>query len=126
MTDDETPCLHAIAEQQEPVFISGMIGIINQTCTLVQKSGLRFFEGHTVLDRVGLRLTSVPGEAYIAHSIIIAIRNTGGVSGRGCEVPRDRPLMLAASCNTPRLLRRIAEISYRGVRLRELRARWKA
>ena len=50
-----------------------MIRIVYQTGLLVQKNGLRFLERHTVLGRVGLCLTPVPGKAYIAHSIIIAI-----------------------------------------------------
>jgi len=44
MTDDQAARLKAVAQQNKPVFVLGMIRVIQQAGVLVQKSGLRFLE----------------------------------------------------------------------------------
>jgi hypothetical protein len=44
MTDDEATRPKAVAQQQEPVFIRGVIRISNQAGILIQKNGLRLLE----------------------------------------------------------------------------------
>ena len=50
-----------------------MIRVVEQAGILVQKSGLRFFEGDTVLRQVGSSLAAIPGKLDIAHSNMLAI-----------------------------------------------------
>ena len=73
MADDQATGLKAVAKRHESFFILGMVRIINQAGTLVQKNGLCFLEGNAVFRQIRLSFTAVPGKLDIAHSIILAI-----------------------------------------------------
>jgi hypothetical protein len=44
MTDDHAARLQAVAKQQEPIFILGVIRVVDQASAFVQENGLRFLE----------------------------------------------------------------------------------
>jgi hypothetical protein len=82
MTDDQAASLKAIAQQDEPFFLLGVIRVIDQAGVFVQKNGPRFLEGNAVLYQVGLSLAAIPGKLDIAHGIILAI--SGQLPGAKC------------------------------------------
>jgi hypothetical protein len=73
MTDQKTTCLKAETQQQEPILILGMIGIVNQAGIFVQEDRFRLFKGHAMLNEVGFGFAAVPGKFDIAYSIILAL-----------------------------------------------------
>jgi len=84
MANDETTRPKTVAQQQETIFISRMVRIVDQTGALVRKSGLCLLERDAVLCQVGLSFTAIPGKINLAHIIILAISAT--CRGRLCSV----------------------------------------
>jgi len=89
MTDDEAARLKAVTQQQKPVFIFGVIRIVDQASALVLENGLRLLERDSVPQQVGSRLVPIPGKLDIAHSIIIAILQPGAPSVLGLAMTLD-------------------------------------
>jgi hypothetical protein len=44
MTDDQAAPLQAAAQEQEPLFVLGVIRVVDQAGAVVEKRGLRFLE----------------------------------------------------------------------------------
>ena len=67
MTDhkDAKSCTHA--EQDESVFIKGMIRVIDQKSILIDKNGLSFLKGYAVLSPIGGIFARIPLEAEPLH-----------------------------------------------------------
>jgi hypothetical protein len=57
----------AQAEEDEPVFISGMIRVIDQEGVLVDEDGLSFLERYAMLSPIGGILAWIPLEAEPLH-----------------------------------------------------------
>jgi hypothetical protein len=62
MSDHQTTRLKAIAQQQEPVLVLRVVGIVYQTGVLVKEDGLCFLERDPMLYEVGPGLTPIPGK----------------------------------------------------------------
>jgi hypothetical protein len=44
MSDDQTACLQAVAQQQEPIFVLGVVRVVDQAGALILENGLCFLE----------------------------------------------------------------------------------
>ena len=53
VTDDEQPEAATQSEQNEAVFVLGVVGIVDQLCALVNKHGFGLFEANAMLYDVG-------------------------------------------------------------------------
>lgn len=73
MTYHEALRLKAVAQQQESFFFVGMIRIVDQARTLIEKNILSLLKGHAMLGKVRSGLPAIPGKFDIAHSVILAI-----------------------------------------------------
>lgn len=62
MNDDEQTCHVAHAEQDEAVFVVGVVGVGDHECCLVSEGRLRLAEGDAVLGGVGTRLARIPAK----------------------------------------------------------------
>jgi len=70
----------AQAEQDESVFINGMVWVIDQEGILVDKDSLGFLEGDAVLSPIGGILSQIPLEAeplhiYHVNTLYIFVKN---------------------------------------------------
>jgi hypothetical protein len=70
MDDCETSRLRTVTEKYEPLFLAGMIGIV-QLGVLVQKGCLRFFERHAVFHQVGSGFANIAIKYPGANPILL-------------------------------------------------------
>src|SRR5438105_1900376 len=68
MADQEQPKRAAQAQKDETLFVFGMVRVIDQPGTFVEKDGTGLFERDTVLPVVGCGLAFVPLEPKVAHA----------------------------------------------------------
>jgi hypothetical protein len=71
MRHDKQPKAGRDTEDQETLFICGMIRIIDQPCPLIDEYGLGVHETHSMLAKIGCRLRWIPFEAQLAHRAIL-------------------------------------------------------
>jgi hypothetical protein len=67
MANDQDPKPTTQSEQNEPVFVIGMIGIVNELRPLVREDGFGLVEGDSMLLLVSNRLSLIPGKVKLAH-----------------------------------------------------------
>jgi hypothetical protein len=67
MANDECAERAAQSQQNEPVLVLGMIGIVDQYGTLIEENRMRFIERHAVLPAVRRVLPVVPFEPEVSH-----------------------------------------------------------
>ncbi len=60
MTHNQTPRLQAVTQQEEPILIAGMVGIVNEAGTFIEERRLRFLERYTVPYLIGVGFTWIP------------------------------------------------------------------
>ena len=71
MTDHKHIGAMAKAEKNKPLFLLGVIRIVNQQCIFIIKNRLSFFKGYSMLFLIRYVLAFVPFKTQLIHTDII-------------------------------------------------------
>lgn len=74
MTDHEQICLAADSEDNEPFFLRGMLGIVNDKRRSIVEDGLCFRKGDAVFAKVDFVFMRIPFKVQFVHNYIIITR----------------------------------------------------